>query len=67
MEPHTAHSLFLLNIVFMAACKHLGKSTYIKRAIQFRERARGKYYLSLHITIKLLPELVFFVNNGIEN
>ncbi|KAG0309314.1 hypothetical protein BGZ97_013115 [Linnemannia gamsii] len=44
MEPHTAHSLFLLNIVFMAACKHLGKSTYIKRAIQFRERARELQY-----------------------
>ncbi|KAF9131413.1 hypothetical protein BGW39_001843 [Mortierella sp. 14UC] len=44
MEPHTAYSLFLLNIVFMAACKHLGKSTYIKRAIQFRERARELQY-----------------------
>ncbi|KAF9138640.1 hypothetical protein BG015_002312 [Linnemannia schmuckeri] len=44
MEPHTAHSLFLLNIVFMTACKHLGKSTYIKRAIQFRERARELQY-----------------------
>ncbi|KAF9542300.1 hypothetical protein EC957_002185 [Mortierella hygrophila] len=44
MDPHTAHSLFLLNIVFMAACKHLGKSTYIKRAIQFRERARELQY-----------------------
>ncbi|KAG0284228.1 hypothetical protein BGZ96_011383 [Linnemannia gamsii] len=44
MEPHTAHALFLLNIVFMAACKHLGKSTYIKRAIQFRERARELQY-----------------------
>ncbi|KAF9919515.1 hypothetical protein FBU30_010921 [Linnemannia zychae] len=46
MEPHTAHSLFLLNIIFMTACKHLGKSTYIKRAIQFRERARElQYYI----------------------
>lgn len=40
MEPHTPQALFLLNVVFMGACKHLGRATDIKRAIQFRERAR---------------------------
>ncbi|KAF9291791.1 hypothetical protein BGZ68_002170 [Mortierella alpina] len=35
----TAQSLFLLNIIFMAACKHLARRSDIKRAIQFRERA----------------------------
>ncbi|KAI1315492.1 hypothetical protein EDD11_000725 [Mortierella claussenii] len=40
MDPQTPHALFLLNIVFMAACKHLARQTDIKRAIQFRERAR---------------------------
>ncbi|KAF9429264.1 hypothetical protein BGZ76_001582 [Entomortierella beljakovae] len=40
MEPQTPQSLFLLNIIFMAACKHLARNTDIKRAIQFRERAR---------------------------
>ncbi|KAG0329479.1 hypothetical protein BGZ99_001865 [Dissophora globulifera] len=40
MEPQTPQALFLLNIVFMTACKHLGRNTDIKRAIQFRERAR---------------------------
>ncbi|KAF9561851.1 hypothetical protein EC968_005448 [Mortierella alpina] len=39
MEPQTAQSLFLLNIIFMAACKHLARRSDIKRAIQFRERA----------------------------
>ncbi|KAF9190585.1 hypothetical protein BGZ51_008436 [Haplosporangium sp. Z 767] len=40
MEPESAHALFLLNIVFMTACKHLARSVDIKRAIRFRERAR---------------------------
>ncbi|KAF9898607.1 hypothetical protein BX616_003817 [Lobosporangium transversale] len=40
MAPETPQALFLLNIVFMAACKHLARQTDIKRAIQFRERAR---------------------------
>jgi hypothetical protein len=42
MKPQTPHALFLLNIIFMTACKHLGRTSDIKRAIQFRERARGK-------------------------
>ncbi|KAF8930184.1 hypothetical protein BGZ58_008392 [Dissophora ornata] len=40
MDPHTPQALFILNVIFMAACKHLGRNTDIKRAIQFRERAR---------------------------
>lgn len=43
MEPQTPQALFLLNLTFMAACKHLGRVSDIKRAIQFRERARGKF------------------------
>jgi hypothetical protein len=46
MEPHTPQALLLLNIVFMGACKHLGRSTDIKRAIQFRERARGSFFFT---------------------
>ncbi|KAG0329887.1 hypothetical protein BG000_011902 [Podila horticola] len=46
MEPQTPQALFLLNIIFMAACKHLARSTDIKRAVQFRERAREiQYYI----------------------
>ncbi|KAG0098237.1 hypothetical protein BGZ93_000724 [Podila epicladia] len=40
MEPQTPQALFLLNLTFMAACKHLARASDIKRAIQFRERAR---------------------------
>ncbi|KAF9434310.1 hypothetical protein BGZ76_008233 [Entomortierella beljakovae] len=40
MGSHTPQSLFLLNIVFMTACKHLARPSDLKRAIQFRERAR---------------------------
>ncbi|KAF9113597.1 hypothetical protein BGX27_001187 [Mortierella sp. AM989] len=40
MEPQTPQALFLLNLIFMTACKHLARHTDIKRAIQFRERAR---------------------------
>ncbi|KAG0212532.1 hypothetical protein BGX28_006131 [Mortierella sp. GBA30] len=46
MEPQTPQSLFLLNIVFMAACKHLARRSDIKRATQFRERAyEVKFYI----------------------
>ncbi|KAF9202826.1 hypothetical protein BGZ49_007055 [Haplosporangium sp. Z 27] len=44
MEPQTPQALFLLNIIFMTACKHLGRNTDIKRAVQFRERAREIQY-----------------------
>ncbi|KAG0236592.1 hypothetical protein BGX31_003882 [Mortierella sp. GBA43] len=44
MESQTPQALFILNIVFMAACKHLGRPSDIKRAIQFRERAREVYH-----------------------
>ncbi|KAF9386243.1 hypothetical protein BGX21_000854 [Mortierella sp. AD011] len=40
MEPQTPQALFLLNIIFMTACMHLGRTSDIKRAIQFRERAK---------------------------
>ncbi|GJJ76930.1 hypothetical protein EMPS_09289 [Entomortierella parvispora] len=40
LEPQNPHSLFLLNIVFMTACKHLARHSDIKRAIQFRDRAK---------------------------
>ncbi|KAG0197562.1 hypothetical protein BGX28_008978 [Mortierella sp. GBA30] len=40
MEPQTPQALFLLNVVFMTACKHLARNSDVKRAIQFRERAR---------------------------
>ncbi|KAG0054500.1 hypothetical protein BGZ83_011094 [Gryganskiella cystojenkinii] len=40
LEPQNPHSLFLLNLVFMTACKHLARRNDIKRAIQFRDRAK---------------------------
>ncbi|KAF9572159.1 hypothetical protein EC968_010165 [Mortierella alpina] len=50
MEPHTPHALFVLNIVFMIACRHLARTSDMKRAIQFRERARE---VQFHIDSKL--------------
>ncbi|KAF9937633.1 hypothetical protein BGZ67_001034 [Mortierella alpina] len=50
MEPQTPHALFVLNIVFMIACRHLARTSDMKRAIQFRERARE---VQLHIDSKL--------------
>ncbi|KAG0026681.1 hypothetical protein BGZ81_006186 [Podila clonocystis] len=50
MEPQSPQALFLLNLTFMAACKHLARTSDIKRAIQFRERARE---LLFHIDGKL--------------
>ncbi|KAF9281553.1 hypothetical protein BGZ68_006570 [Mortierella alpina] len=50
MEPHTPHALFVLNIVFMIACRHLARTSDMKRAIQFRERARE---VQAHIDSKL--------------
>ncbi|KAF9585686.1 hypothetical protein BGW38_001203 [Lunasporangiospora selenospora] len=40
MDPNSPQALLMLNIIFMTACKHLGRASDIKRAIQFRERAR---------------------------
>ncbi|KAF9197820.1 hypothetical protein BGZ49_001588 [Haplosporangium sp. Z 27] len=40
MEPQSPQAMFLLNIVFMTACKHLARNSDIKRAIQFRNRAK---------------------------
>ncbi|KAF9348973.1 hypothetical protein BGX26_012682 [Mortierella sp. AD094] len=40
MEPQTPQALFLLNIIFTIACMHLARASDIKRAIQFRERAK---------------------------
>ncbi|KAF9947092.1 hypothetical protein BGZ70_002883, partial [Mortierella alpina] len=50
MEPQTPHALFVLNIIFMIACRHLARTSDMKRAIQFRERARE---VQLHIDSKL--------------
>ncbi|KAF9956523.1 hypothetical protein BGZ72_002694 [Mortierella alpina] len=50
MEPQTPHALFVLNIVFMIACKHLARTSDMKRAIQFRERARE---VQFHVDSKL--------------
>ncbi|KAG0367504.1 hypothetical protein BGZ54_003764 [Gamsiella multidivaricata] len=44
MEPQTPQALFLLNIIFMTACKHLARTSDIKRAIRFRERAREMHF-----------------------
>ncbi|KAF9995653.1 hypothetical protein BGZ79_010626 [Entomortierella chlamydospora] len=55
MEPQTPHSLFLLNIVFMAACKHLARNSDIKRAIQFRERAHEiQPYIDVRVRISMI-------------
>ncbi|KAF9933330.1 hypothetical protein BGZ65_004169, partial [Modicella reniformis] len=62
MEPYTPQALFMLNIVFMAACKHLGRSTDIKRAIQFRERARdSKVRISRMQTTLLGSQVIYGV------
>ncbi|KAG0342157.1 hypothetical protein BG004_005729 [Podila humilis] len=66
MEPQTPQALFLLNIIFMAACKHLARNTDIKRAVQFRERAReiqhyidGKTRLSRMQAIILGSQVIY--------
>ncbi|KAF9978743.1 hypothetical protein BGZ73_000753 [Actinomortierella ambigua] len=41
-EPNKqAHNYLLLNILFMGACKHLGRRQDIQRAIEFRDRAKA--------------------------
>ncbi|GJJ75842.1 hypothetical protein EMPS_08200 [Entomortierella parvispora] len=40
MESDKPHSMLLLNVVFMTACKHLNHTREFDRAIKFRERAR---------------------------
>ncbi|KAG0052909.1 hypothetical protein BGZ83_001994 [Gryganskiella cystojenkinii] len=40
MEPNKAHSLLLLNVVFMTACKHMHQAKEFDRALTFRDRAR---------------------------
>ncbi|KAF9940000.1 hypothetical protein BGZ65_008619 [Modicella reniformis] len=52
MEPQTPQALFLLNIIFMTACKHLGRTGDIRRAIQFRERAR-ELHLRINANVRL--------------
>ncbi|KAG0235917.1 hypothetical protein BGW41_000608 [Actinomortierella wolfii] len=36
-----AHDYFILNVLFMGACKHLARKQDIQRAIEFRDRARA--------------------------
>ena len=55
METDQAHSLLLLNVVFMTASKHLFRAREFDRAIKFRERARGKNVLLTHVPMSRNP------------
>ncbi|KAF8927348.1 hypothetical protein BGZ58_010463 [Dissophora ornata] len=59
MEPQTPQALFMLNIVFMTACKHLGRMSDIKRAIQFRERAREvRFYIDTGVRLSRMQAIL---------